>query len=386
MSRVTASITAVVLAAAPALFFSAPAPASAAVTVQQVRASDLGPGRPWIRLEDDPSNVGKTPGIERVAPFADPVRFNGSLHLAVGPGEQSQAAHYFSQKIPLGTIAATRLSYDSFVDSAKSTATGTAANLQLPMTCQGAFTTISFQPQLATDSQGRSGVVPDTWQNFVSSGSSLWRTSRAVPTVPSLPAGADAPLSAYVAACTAPGDGVLGVIGNVGRLGDPTATLDTYVDNLTVHGVVYDFAVQPLAQGHIGLANTTPGRPCRSANGTIVFTDPTTGPFYRSVGTRLVFSQGRRLRPGDLTVTANGRPVTLTPGPDNTLTAVLAPAPARDLAPGGTYLTPFTVSFAHGVYSEGGQGGALIVTAELLARGYVPLQETGVLARTRLRG
>ncbi|MFF0289204.1 hypothetical protein [Streptomyces sp. NPDC005262] len=35
------------------------------------------------------------------------------------------------------------------------------------------------------------------------------------------------------------------------------ATLDTYVDNLTVNGTVYDFGVDGVAAGRITLRNTT---------------------------------------------------------------------------------------------------------------------------------
>ena len=77
-------------------------------------------------------------------------------------------------------------------------------------------------------------------------------------------------------------------------------------------------------------------------------------------------------------MTANGRPVTLTAGPGDTLTAVVTPDPEVDLAPGGTYSTPFTFAL------DGSQHAAVSLTAELLAQGYAPLQPTGVTASAQL--
>ncbi|MER5895852.1 hypothetical protein [Streptomyces sp. NPDC001876] len=410
MNRFTASVSAAAVAAGASLAMLAPSAvgAAAANVVQQVRAADLGPGRPWIRLQDDPSNVYRPPGVQEVSPFADPVRFNGSLRLSIAGGQQAQAAHYYTAQVPLSTVAAAELSYDSYVRSVKGGATGTAANLQLPMVCQGAFTTLSFQPQLATDSQGRAGVVPDTWQHFESTGASLWRTSRALSTDPALPAGSDSPLSTYVSGCDAPGDGIIGLIANVGRLGDVKALLDTYVDNLTVNGTTYDFAVEGLAQGRVVLNRGNQDRPCHhashpcprtrggaaggggTAGGFVSFTDPADGPRYRAVGTRLVFSNGRALDPDDLTVTANGRPLTLTPGPGGTVTGVVSPTPSVDLNPGGTYRTALVVTHRGHPWRDGGDDGTggrdrLKVRAELLATGYEPLQPTGVSTSTAVR-
>jgi hypothetical protein len=401
-----ASLTAVAVAAIPTTLVLAPADASSTrAVVQRVSSADLGPSGQWLRLQDDPGNAGRPPGVQEVSPFADPGRFNGSLHLAVAPAaeaEQAQAAHYFTSAVPLSTIAASPLSYDLYVKGSTSTpaAIPFGANLQLPIFCQGAFTTLSFQPQLATDTQGRTGSVADAWRHFDTGGSALWRTSRAVG---SFPAQSDQPLSAFVSTCNASGDGAIGVIANVGRLGDASQSLDTYVDNLTVNGTVYDFAVDHTATGRISVegsggsggygscdvnvngSNTDYGsngggggtNPCPSDSGTITFTSPSDGPDYTSVGTRLVFS-GQGLTPDSLTVTANGRPVTLTAGPDGTLTAVVAPDPEVDLAPGGTFSTPFTVTV------NGSQHGRVTLTAELLAQGYEPLQPTGVKASAQI--
>ncbi|MGY4901370.1 hypothetical protein [Streptomyces sp. 900116325] len=97
MNRLAASVSAAVVATGATLALLAPAAVGAAApnTLEQVRAVHLGPNGPWFRLEDDPGNVNIPPGTEEVSPFADPVRFNGSLHLAVGPGQKSQAAHPF---------------------------------------------------------------------------------------------------------------------------------------------------------------------------------------------------------------------------------------------------------------------------------------------------
>ncbi|WP_328912852.1 MULTISPECIES: hypothetical protein [unclassified Streptomyces] len=405
MSRFRASLgatlTAVAVAAIPSVLLSAPADAAAPVVVR-VGPADLGPNGPWLRLQDDPGNAGRPPGVQEVSPFADPVRFDGSLHLAVAAAaeaQQAQAAHYFTSTVPLSTVAASPLSYDLYVKGSTSTpaAIPYGANLQLPAQCQGLFTTLSFQPQLATDSQGRTGAVADAWRHFDAGGSALWRTSRAVGP---FAAQSDHPLSDYVSTCDAAGDGAIGVIANVGRLGDATASLDTYVDNLTVNGTVYDFAVPGTATGGITVGASGDcgghgggygsgyggygsgsggghGKPCPPADGTITFTSPADGPAFSSVGTLLTFS-GQGLTPGSLTVTANGLPVTLTAGPDGTLTAVVTPDPETDLGPDGTYSTTFTVAF------NDARHGTVTLTAQLLAQGYDPLQPIGVTASARL--
>ncbi|SEF64878.1 hypothetical protein SAMN05216223_101609 [Actinacidiphila yanglinensis] len=428
MSRLRAplgvSVTAAVLAALPATVLTAPAHAAttgpgastaasaapaagapggrAAAVVQRVTPGELGPAGPWLRLGDSSDYDGRPLGVQEIAPFADPVHFNGSLHLAVArddAAQQAQAAHYFTAAVPLSVIDASPLSYDLYVKSSSSDeAEAVGANLQLPVLCQGLFATLSFQPQLATDAQGRTGAVTDAWRHFDTGGSAMWRTSRAVGP---FAAQSDHPLSDYVSACDAPGDGAIGVIANVGRLGDPGAALDTYVDNITVDGTVYDFATGRTAQGRISVQSGGSGTgdgtggygsgsgggygsgddqgedTCVEDDGVVTFTSPADGPDYRAVGTRLVLS-GPGLTPESVTVTANGAPVTLTEGPDGTLTAVVAPDPEVDLAPGGTFSTPFTVTF------DGPRHGPVTLTAELLAQGYEPLQPTGVTARTEL--
>ncbi|SEO91684.1 hypothetical protein [Actinacidiphila rubida] len=413
IATLTATAVAAAVAAAPLLCPAAPA-AATAYAIQQVTAADLGPSGPWVRLQDNPANAGRPAGVQQVVPFADGQRFNGSLHLAVSGGreaQQAQAAHYFNRTVPLSGIADLVPSYDSYVRGWTSTPSAAAfgANLQLPSFCNGAFTTFSFQPQLATDAQGRSGSVVDTWRHFVAGPSSLWATSRAVS---SFAAGSSHPLSAYAAACKAAGDGAIGVIANVGRLGDAAASLDTYVDNIAVNGTVYEFTSgRATAQGRIVTsadagprtrgatakaagpaqragAGTAPGgpggtgdRPAGTLDGSVTFSSPRNGPLYTSVGTRLVFSRPGGLAPGDLVVTANGKPVTLAAGPGRTLIAVVNPSATVDLGPGGAYRTAFTV--AQGSPRRG--AGTLSLTAELLAQGFQPLQSTGVQARALLR-
>ncbi|MFC4032300.1 hypothetical protein ACFO3J_12500 [Streptomyces polygonati] len=376
----TASLTAAVVAALPAL---APAAGATAFALQRVTARDLGPSGPWLRLQDDPSNAGRPPGVQEVSPFADPVRFDGSLHLAVAPApqaQQAQAAHYFNRKIPLRTLTAVTPSYDMYVRSWTSTpaAIPYGANLQLPVFCQGAFTTLSFLPELATDSQGRTGAVADTWRHFVAGPASHWSTSRAVA---SFGAQSEHPLSDYVAACDAAGDGAIGVIANVGRLGDAGAGLDTYVDNLAVNGTVYEFTVDGKdAQGRITLAGGSSGRSAaKPLGGFITFGSPRNGPAYTSVGTRLVFSRSGGLAARDLRVTADGRPVTLTADKSGTLSAVVAPPTHTDLGPGGSYRTAFTVTL------NGSKPRPVSLTATLLAQGYQPLQSTGIHTSAQLR-
>lgn len=145
MSRFRASLgatlTAVAVAAIPSVLLSAPADAAAPVVVR-VGPADLGPNGPWLRLQDDPGNAGRPPGVQEVSPFADPVRFDGSLHLAVAAAaeaQQAQAAHYFTSTVPLSTVAASPLSYDLYVKGSTSTpaAIPYGANLQLARAVPG---------------------------------------------------------------------------------------------------------------------------------------------------------------------------------------------------------------------------------------------------------
>jgi hypothetical protein len=435
MNRLTACLVAAVLASGASVFGLAPQAQAATI---RVTAADLGPGGPWFRLQDQPGNEGRDHGVQEVSPFAAPGSFDGSLHLAIGPGRQSQAAHAFPDPVPLGEIAASPLSYDSYVDGARSTAVGTGPNLQLPMFCRGQFTTLSFQPQLATDSLGNHGVLAGTWQHFTSHPGSLWRSSRAITGTP-ITAGSDAPLSTYVAACTGADSGVGGVIANVGTLGDPAATLDTYVDNLTVHGDTYDFAVDGAATGEVHLWHGEGAPHERTVEGVVVFRSPADGPFFRHVGTRITLAGSPGLDPDAVSLTANGLTVPLTRTPDGHLTGVAPGTHLDNLAPGDSVTTHLAITFRDdgeapgaepatirsathdnhgkpggsggsgngdkpacgpghpgkpggpggpgepggpggpgGPGAPGEPGGTLTVTAGLLAHGYVPLQPTGV--------
>lgn len=407
MTRLAAPLITAALLVSP--LFAATQATAADRVVQRVTAADIGPTGPWIPLAGgDPA---RPAGVQEISPFADPVHFNGSLHLAVAGGavaQQAQAAHYFTQLLPLSTAKAGPLSYDFYVRGATSTpsAIPVGANLQLPSFCHGTFTTLSFQPQLATDSQGRTGAVADAWRHFDASGNAVWRTSQ---TIGPFAAGSDHLLSEYAAECNGAADGAIGVIANVGRLGDASASLDTYVDNLTVNGTQYDFAVDGAATGSLDITPTGPGEPCKpgkwstegtpgrvgalpastrgggggggngdscSIEGTATFSSPADGPYFTDVGTRLVLSREGGLTPDDVTVTAYGQPVTVTAGPGGTLVATITPPTATDLAPGGTFVTPFTVTC-----DPDHAAGPVHVTAELLAQGFTPLSPTGVFAR-----
>ncbi|MFI6874594.1 hypothetical protein ACIBL6_14235 [Streptomyces sp. NPDC050400] len=329
---------------------------AAAADVTVVNPGDLGPSGPWFRLQDDPGNAGIPNGTQEVAPFADAQWLDGSLHLGIGGGETSQAAHAFPAPITLTSLLASSISYSAYLDSAGSTAGNTSANLQFPMICGGAFTTLSFEPGRNTDTAGRTGVVPDTWQAYAPAGTSSWRTSRAVA---GIPAQGDATLATFAAACTDPGDGALGVIARVGRLGSDTATLDTYVDGITVAGTTYNFAVEGRATAAVKVADrVTAGGP--PVNGSVTYTNPADGPAYPDTGTALTLKGPAGLRADQVTLTVAGRRIPLTAGPGGTLVATLPKGTV--LNPSGTSTTAFTLAVA-----DGAPTGPLAVSAELTA-------------------
>ncbi|MFZ3561417.1 hypothetical protein [Streptomyces sp. BH055] len=348
----------VCLTFAAALSIGAIGPLSAAAAdATVVHPGDLGPTGPWFRLQDDPGNAGIPHGTQEVSAFADPQWLDGSLHLGIGPGETSQAAHPFSAPITLTSLLASGIAYSTYQNSAGSTAANTGANLQLPMICGGAFTTLSFEPGRNTDTTGRGGVVPDTWQSYAPDGTSSWRTSRAVA---GIPAQGDATLATFAAACTDPGDGALGVIARVGRLGSDTATLDTYVDGITVAGTTYDFAVE----GRATAAVNVPGRVVAggpAVNASVTYTNPADGPEYPDTGTTLTLKGPAGLRPDQVTVMVDGQRIPLTAGPDGTLVGQLPKGTA--LRPSGTSTTAFTLAVA-----DGAPTGPLSVSAELTAQ------------------
>ncbi|MFC4890968.1 hypothetical protein ACFPK5_38280 [Streptomyces beijiangensis] len=343
------------LAAALAMSGAAALPVAAAdATV--VPPSGLGAAGPWFRLQDDPGNAGIPHGNQEVTAFADARWLDGSLHLGIGGDESSQAAHAFAAPITLTSLLASGISYSAYQNSAKSTAANSGANLQFPMVCGGVFTTLSFEPGRNTDSEGRTGVVPDTWQDFVASGASSWRTSRAVATFPAM---GDATFSEFAAACTAPGDGALGVIARVGRLGSPTATLDTYVDGITVAGNTYNFAVEGRARAALTVPSPIIAGGAAVA-ASVAYTNPANGPEYPDTGTELTLKGPAGLRPEDVTVMVQGKRIPLTAHPDGTLTGALPKGTA--LAPSSSSTTAFTVAVA-----EGAPAGRLTLTAELTA-------------------
>ncbi|WNI29912.1 hypothetical protein [Streptomyces sp. ITFR-6] len=188
------------------------APASGADDTTRTRdPSGLGPAGPWFRLQE--TTPERDPGVHEVAPKPDPVHLNGSPHLAIGAGQQAQAAHYFNETwtpLPLKPLLDAGLSYWAYTATEGSGVTDIGANLQLPASC-GGFTTLSFEPGANTDARGEA-LKPDTWQKYHLTAGSVMRTSRAVA---GIPAGGDAPLSHFVEAC----EGAYGVIANIGRLG-----------------------------------------------------------------------------------------------------------------------------------------------------------------------
>ena len=230
----TAAVSALVCAAAPT--------ALAVDTVQVVTPSGPGPGKPWLRLQDQgpDGNEGRTPGIQEIAPKSDPVQLNGSRHLAVTNDQQSQVvAHPFNSSatpVSLQSLLDQGVSYWAYMDT-RSDDTNLAdfgPNLQFPSRCGDTFTTLSFEPGQNADAQG-SDLQPDTWQKYELTGASMMRTSQ---DVPGHPAGTDASLADFAAACS----GAYGIIADVGRLGSNAAGLDTYVDNITANGTTWDFA------------------------------------------------------------------------------------------------------------------------------------------------
>ncbi|MEE4545253.1 hypothetical protein V2S66_25195 [Streptomyces sp. V4-01] len=379
-----ASLAGVLTAAAVALPGVALAPGAhaTAYVLQQVTANDLGPSRSWLRLQDDPANARRAAGVEEISPFADGARFNGSLHLAVAAGpsaQQSEVTHWFNRKIPLSGIAAATPSYDMYVRSWTSSAAAVpyGAALQLPVLCQGAPTTLSFQPQLAKDSLGRSGAVADTWRHFVAGADSPWSTSRAVA---GLGAGSVHTLGDYATACAAAGDGAIGVMAGVSRPAAPGQGLDTYVDNLAVNSTVYEFSVGSTSAAKVAMAAAAPGKTGETPlSGSVTFSSPADGAAYTSVGTKLQFAREGGLTAGDLTVTADGRPLALTADPAGTLSGVAVPPTGADLGPGGSFRTAFTVAFA------GAHPAPVTLTATLLAQGLQPLQSTGTQTRVTLQ-
>ncbi|RPK45456.1 hypothetical protein EES39_15145 [Streptomyces sp. ADI92-24] len=322
-------------------------------TVRTVHQDGLGPNGPWLRLQE--TTPDREPGVQVVSPKPDPVHLNGSLRLAIAAGQQAQAAHYFNSTWtpePMQPLLDAGVSYWAYTASEGSSVTNIGANLQFPASC-GGFTTLSFEPGHNTDTQG-AALEPDTWQKYRLTGDSVMRTSRAVA---GIPAGGDAPLSHFVTAC----EGAYGVIANIGRLGDPNGTLNTYVDNITAKGTTWDFAVT----GRASAALTVPteikaGDGPRPADAS--YTDPADGPEYQGIGTRLTLKGPAGLKPDQLTVMSEGSTVPLTQQADGSLTGELRTnlRAGATMEPGGKAGAAFTLAAA-----EGAPTGRLDVTAEL---------------------
>lgn len=370
----TATATAALSALSVLACGFAPA-AGADDTVQTVNPSGLGPAGPWFRLQE--TTPDRIPGVHEVAPKPDPVHLNGSLHLAIGAGQQAQAAHYFNTTwtpLPMRPLLDAGLSYRSYTATEGSSVTNIGANLQLPASC-GGFTTLSFEPGANTDVQGEA-LKPDTWQKYRLTADSVMRTSRAVAGVP---AGGDAPLSHFVEEC----EGAYGVIANIGRLGDANGTLNTYVDTITTQGTTWDFAVTGRASAALALPEEIEaGDDSRPADAS--YTDPADGPQYPGIGTRLTLKGPTGLRTDQLTVMSEGSEVPLTQETDGTLTGELRTSlrAGGTLEPGGKAGAAFTLAAA-----EGAPTGRLDVTSELtvtIAGADGPLR-TGVTATDHTR-
>ena len=336
-----------------------PEVSSAATGPTVVHPSGIGPSGPWIRLQDDPSNAGRTPGVQEIAAKSDPVRYDGSLHLAVKDGQQSQVAHYSTSPRSLSALLGKGISYYAYLNSSGSTLTEYGPNLQFPMICKGRFTTLSFEPRNNPDTTGRTGMAPDTWQRFSVTSDSTIRTSREVAGV--APAGGSAPMRDFVAGCTGTGDGAVGVIANVGTLGSTASTLDTYVDLIDFAGTTYDFAVTGRATATLSVPPALrAGGP--AGRGEARYTDPGDGPEYPGTSTLLTLRGPKGLRPQHLKLTHQGRVVRFTQRPDGSLAAYLdnAVRAGATLNPRGRVGAPFTLAA-----TANAPGGRLTARAEL---------------------
>ena len=321
-------------------------PIAAAAGPVVVRQADIDAGRPWAVSPD-------STGVAEIGALADPVHSNGSAHLKVGPGQRAQLVRSVTGQ--LSTLANQPMRYDLYVDGTDSTPSAVpfGANLQLEV-ASPTFTTLSYQPQL------NGGVTANTWQTFTETASSKWRTSRAIG---SIPAGSDATLKQLLAA-----EGGQATVRasylSVGRLGDTAATLDTYVDNVSVAGHTYDFAVNGEPQAEVEAPRTA--EPGESFPVTLSFTSPSGGVDIPRAEARVVFSGVSGLNAQTVTIShstghsSRSRTRSLE---DSSFSTVL-PVTDGALTPGQTTTSAFTVELAHSVGT-----GTLRIRGELLNDG-----------------
>ncbi|MBO0517708.1 hypothetical protein, partial [Streptomyces beijiangensis] len=82
----------------------------------------------------------------------------------------------------------------------------------------------------------------------------------------------------------------------MGRLGSPTATLDTYVDGITVAGNTYNFAVEGRARAALTVPSPIIAGGAAVA-ASVAYTNPANGPEYPDTGTELTLKGPAGLRP-----------------------------------------------------------------------------------------
>ncbi|MFC1440269.1 hypothetical protein ABUW04_18610 [Streptacidiphilus sp. N1-10] len=348
-SRVVTAASAAVLMAGLAW------PSAQAAGVVTVRQAQIDKGSPWAVTPD--SN-----GVAAIGTLADPDFSDGSARLKIGPGQRAQLGHILNGK--LSTVSTQPMSYDLYVNGSDSTASAVpfGANLQLVITAP-TFTTLSFQPQL------NGGVTAGSWHEFVQRSTSKWRTSRAFGT---FAAGSDATLKQFLAAAGGEAT-VAGVILNVGALGDASASLDTYVDDVRVGGSRFNFATSPAREAPVRApARAEPGG---SFPAELTFISPSGGVRIPNATARVTFSGVSNLSADTVTVTPTGASVrSLRSGGQRAGSSYTTEVPVAGgaLQSGGSTTASFTVRLAPSV----GRG-HLVVTGELLNDGTA----TGVTAQ-----
>ncbi|WP_037568511.1 hypothetical protein [Phaeacidiphilus oryzae] len=346
-------------AAALLLLFPAAASTQAATSTT---VTSLGAGESWDISSD-------SSGTARIDALADPVHSDGSALLAVdGSGPRAQLVHVFAPAgVLLRTVAHDALGYMVRVDSSGTSPASApfGVNLQLELyTSAGGFlTTLSYQPQLNGTPR------EDTWQTYTNTPQSLWRTSRAVG---GFTAGSDHTLDDYLQALGS--DTLVGrTFLNIGTFADTSQTLRANVDDVTIDGTTYNFAVTGRASAEI----TAPSSVQAGTGGPVAlsFTSPQDGIRVIHATARVTFSGISQLTPSDLTVSAGGKTYPVRRAADGTLYTEL-PLPGGTLNPGETATVPFRLTLAPGL-----PAGELHVTGRLINDG----NPTTVAAATSLR-